>query len=228
METWIKSEKSRNCSMIYHIIRNSKRRSLFKDIIQDVIHSKLGDTCYITSGFFSESPQKSGYLVSSDPSYNNLSFVTNPDKNLSFVLRGSFNKTHNNNLLNFYKALVKAQYRVSLFSTAIKRHEKVFIYEKNGIPLIEIIGSSNLTKNAYGTQNTFNYEADLVIINDENIGKIVNNIININPININAITDNDNEEDSLSIAKIMKLEYSKDNTEDLTSQMIWIRDKLFK
>ena len=30
------------------------------------------------------------------------------------------------------------------------------------------------------------------------------------------------------VAKVMRLEYSDDNFEDLTSQMIWIRDKLFK
>ncbi|MCK9622300.1 MAG: hypothetical protein M0R47_17395 [Methylobacter sp.] len=45
-------------------------------------------------------------------------------------------------------------------------HAKVFIAKKHSIPVLGIIGSSNITSRAFGTSAQWNYEADVVLWND--------------------------------------------------------------
>lgn len=63
------------------------------------------------------------------------------------------------------------------FSSVQKRipsmgwHAKVFLAKRAGVPLVGIIGSSNITRRAFGELNDFNYECDVVIW-DESVSAI--------------------------------------------------------
>jgi HKD family nuclease len=76
--------------------------------------------------------------------------------------------------------LIRPSAKVSWVHTN-KFHAKIFILIKEGTPIFEIVGSSNMTKSAYGGCSN-NRESDLMIYNerefsDFQINKFVNNTI---------------------------------------------------
>ena len=193
---------------------------MFKEIVQECIHSALVDKLYISSGFFQEM-QKGTYSASNDMDSMGRSFLnnTNPlDVYLSGVHNAAWNArfcTFITNLSNVgvYNIFVNGvPYSPSIkIQTAQRHHAKVFIYQLKDEPLLEIVGSSNFTRPAYGTTGTFNKEADLIICNCKKIEQIL----------IQKIQQYDISHG------IMILNYDELNKTTLIDEMRWIRDNLF-
>lgn len=200
---------------IYHIIRNNSTNNLFKEIIQESLHSGIGDEFFISSGFFQEANLRGGYRVSTDVDSNNKSYISNPFRhNMIANIKGEhnrYNRRWNRGFVNFCDSLRNAGYNV-LQNNINRTHAKIFIIQKNKIPFLEIIGSSNQTRPAYGSSSPFNKEADLIICNDPTLQNIISNIIlNYQEISQGAII----------------LEYSEENKNSIINEMIWIRDNFF-
>ena len=195
---------------IYHIIRNSSTHNLFKEIIQESIHSGLGDEFFIASGFFQEG--RGGYYASTDVDSNNRSYVNNPFRfNMIANIRGVYNGYWRQEFNDFCNSLQNSGYFIRRHSIN-RTHAKVFILQKNNKPFLEIIGSSNQTRPAYGSSSPFNTEADLVICNNKILGNKIDKIISNYQENNNGV---------------ILLEYSKHNKKTIIEEMIWIRDNLF-
>lgn len=205
---------------IFHIIRNTVSLSLFKEIIQECIHSGLGDTVYISSGFFQE-PTRGNFSASKERDSKGRSFDNNTN-HLTLHLRGVYNAAWKGSFQSFVNVLQgtgcyqiwvnKMRYNPGMsIPTVNKNHAKVFIYEKKGEPLLEILGSSNLTSHAYGTNFPYNTEADLVICNNK---KLENAIIKM-------------FQNSEIQHGVMILNYDNINNSPLDKEMKWIRDNLF-
>jgi hypothetical protein len=199
---------------IYHIIRSNSANNLFKEIIQESLHSGLGDEFFISSGFFQEG-NLSRYHVSSDVDSKNRNYINNPfRRNMTANIRGEHNRYNirwHRGFVNFCNSLRNAGYSV-VQNNINRTHAKIFILQRNNIPFLEIIGSSNQTRPAYGSSSPFNKEADLIICSDPTLQNIISNIIlNYQEISQGAII----------------LEYSEENKNSIINEMIWIRDNFF-
>ena len=198
--------------MIFHIIRNSRNISLFKEIILHSLHYTSCDTVYLSSGFFNENSAKNEMSKSFDKS-NKLNWLNVPNRNnISVYVKGSF--SNSGDMSNLVNNLNAAGYNATQLPYRYHHHAKVFIAEERGLPFLEIIGSSNFTTAAYGTNAPFNIEADLVI----SLSDIVDNHI------YSQIEYFPEFKES-----IMILEHNeeKNYNRSLQNQMIWIRDNLF-
>lgn len=205
---------------IFHIIRNQANISMFKEIVQECIHSGIGDKVFISSGFFQEIP-KGTYSASHDADSIGRSFLTNTQP-LDLYLLGVHNAAWNARFCTFvtnlsgtgvYNIFVNGvSYTTGMKIPISKRHHaKVFVYQSKDEPLLEIVGSSNFTRTAYGTTGTFNKEVDLIICNSEIIEVAL----------IQKIQQYDYPHG------IMILNYDELNKNSIIEEMNWIRDNLF-
>jgi hypothetical protein len=124
----------------------------------------LGDSVLLCSGFFQENFKGSIYQVSTEAKFDDI------------LLKHKINITtvgvHNPNWLPAYR-----NFRNNLLSKGIKInakyisnfhwHAKIYILKKQGRPIFGIVGSSNMTRNAFGLTTPFNYEADVILWLDE-------------------------------------------------------------
>jgi phosphatidylserine/phosphatidylglycerophosphate/cardiolipin synthase-like enzyme len=129
----------------------------------------------LCSGFF----QEKKYKVTSY--YASQSFINNSPKlpcRLTLTTVGVYDKHHwgqqYDDFVNALKTIkcccgfsIKVKKRAP--KTSNKWHAKVFIVRKNGVPQLAIIGSSNITKNAFDEMKTWNRECDVIIWNEKNI-----------------------------------------------------------
>lgn len=198
--------------MIFHIIRNSRSVSLFKEIILHSLHHTSCDKVYLSSGFFNENPAKNEMSKSLDKS-NQLNWLNVPNRNnITVYVKGSFSRS--GDMTNLVNNLNAVGFNAIQLPYKHHHHAKVFIAEEKGLPFLEIIGSSNFTTAAYGTNAPFNIEADLVISLSDTVDKHIYSQIE----NFPEFKES-----------IMILEHNKENNfnRSLQSQMIWIRDNLF-
>ena len=197
---------------IFHIIRNSKNISLFKEIILHTLHSGRCDEVFISSGFFVENNKIQMSTETDSTGVMDLKNVANP-QNIALYIKGCFNRTNQAQMWNFANSLRQAGYNTQVLPYKSKHHAKVFIAQNKKIPICEIIGSSNFTTSAYGTGKAYNIEADFVICNDSLLEKTL-----IECISNNHLHDG-----------IMVMDYFEGQNlgKSLIEQMIWIRDNLF-
>ncbi len=91
------------------------------------------------------------------------------------LLNNSWLKSYKNfrNSLLMKNIDIKAKYIYNF-----KWHAKIFILKENDTPILGIIGSSNITRNAFSDDTPFNYEADVVLCPDSNskISKVITTI----------------------------------------------------
>ncbi len=120
----------------------------------------IGTKALICSGFFQELFKNGPYRAS-------------VEQNLSTLLKTqSIELTtvgiHNNNWMpsykNFRNSLKKAGVNVrAMYAPSFHWHAKIFILRKIDNPILAIIGSSNITRNAFSDSTPYNYEADVII-----------------------------------------------------------------
>lgn len=164
---------------IYHILKKSGSDSKFRDIILSFLNSLTGINkfvkevkVYIASGFFYQTAQNSNHdLLFFKSPYLNVDLITCLQNFKVEVFGVYYGK---NNLLNI-KSILQQRNIINNVYYKHRFHSKLFVVTIDSIPVIEIIGSSNMTKPAYNgikypIRKTMNYsentESDLVIYNE--------------------------------------------------------------
>ena len=147
------------------ILRNKLPINRFRDLLIGSIKTKAGDKALLCSGFFQENFKGSIYQASQELNFANE--VASSGIQLDTV--GIHNWAWKQSYKDFQKNMLSAGGNVNCYyKTGLKWHAKVFILFKDKRPIFGIIGSSNITRNAFGSMSNFNYECDVMIWPDDN------------------------------------------------------------
>lgn len=202
--------------MLYHIVRSCLCRCLFQEIILESFYSQnpLCTDFYISSGFFQEDYF---YSASFGVDYRGKSLALNPNRcNQSIILRGVYNNCWLHKYDDFYLNLISLGYRNVQQISSSRHHAKVFIACLNGMPVLEIIGSSNFTSTAYGINHPrgkFNVECDLVICNNSNLDSLIQRLIQDSHLNDYVI--------------FLRYDEELNTRRNIQEEMHWIKENLF-
>ena len=142
-------------------LRSTGNVNKFRRAILNALRSDLVDEALVCSGFFQDDNKYSAgadFDLISRRSCSPLSITT----------LGLYSYSWKAQYATFFSQL-KARNPCSCFSAAQKRipsmgwHAKVFLAKHAKRPLVGIIGSSNITRRAFGELQDFNYECDVVM-----------------------------------------------------------------
>jgi len=145
-------------------LRKRQNENWFRKLLINSIDTGLGDNVLLCSGFFQEYFKGGAYQVSTEANFDGV------------LLKHKINLTtvgvHNPQWLTPYKNFrdnLKNQGVVvsAKLSTTFHWHAKIFILKKDNRPIFGIVGSSNMTRNAFGVTTPFNFEADVFLWLDE-------------------------------------------------------------
>lgn len=159
---------------IVHIYKRSQHDSIFRGAILDAlktIHAMSIEkisTVYLSSGFFDDIfPYNNNGFSATHFSQGGSTNIVSELHNINIVCFGCYNKK--NKYIDFCKNIKQFAAQSTAYYK-YKCHSKLFVITVNGTPVFEIIGSSNMTKCAYGGLTTrgfsYNSETDLILIND--------------------------------------------------------------
>jgi len=146
------------------ILRSQLPINQFRDLLIGSIATGAGNNALLCSGFFQENFKSSSYQVSNE---NNFGLEVAKSK-IKLDTVGIHNPTWKPSYKNFrdnmrsYGANIHCYYK-----NGLHWHAKVYILSHDDEPIFGIIGSSNLTRNAFGSVQNFNYECDVVLWPDE-------------------------------------------------------------
>ncbi len=146
-------------------LRKNATPNYFQNIIIDSLKSKSGDEIILCSGFFQENLNGHNYQVSAEANFNATLRQNNIKVTAIGVHTGVWNKAFHDfvtNLRNGRNHTDITGWKITKF----KWHAKIFILLKYGKPIMAIVGSSNMTRLAFGTSD-FNYEADVILWLDQ-------------------------------------------------------------
>jgi len=153
------------------ILRKSQSPNVFRRAILSAFSGGIGDEYLLCSGFF----QEKKYTVNSY--YASDSFVANsPLKpcNVTITTVGIYDPhVWGSQYNDFVTKLSSIKCSCGLPLSVKKRkrkgsnkwHAKVFMAKSNGQPRLAVIGSSNITKNAFDEKKGWNRECDVLIWN---------------------------------------------------------------
>ncbi|KRA33630.1 hypothetical protein ASD68_11775 [Rhodanobacter sp. Root627] len=153
------------------ILRKSQSPNVFRRAILSAFSGGIGDEYLICSGFFQEKKYKVNSYYASD------SFIANvPPKPCKATVTtvGIYDPhTWGSQYNDFVAKLssIKCSCGNHLSVKQRKRkgsnkwHAKVFVAKSNGQPRLAIVGSSNITKNAFDEKKGWNRECDVLIWN---------------------------------------------------------------
>lgn len=145
------------------ILRKRAATNRFRDIILAVCGSGAGNEALICSGFFQELYKTTTYRVSQEGNFAQCL----ANNNVAVTTVGVHNSSWIRPYKNFRNSLTIAGVRTTaLFVSGLHWHAKVFIFKYNSAPLFGVIGSSNMTRNAFGVSAPFNYESDAYLWED--------------------------------------------------------------
>lgn len=141
------------------LFRRRETPNLFREFILNSLSLRIGDNALMCSGFFQEA-RGSSYRASSDGDLATI--LANTSTSLTTV--GIHNNSWTPSYRDFIASLNRAGVNVAGYiSSRLKWHAKIFILQKGNKPKLGIIGSSNITRPAFGITMPFNYEADVVL-----------------------------------------------------------------
>lgn len=160
------------------VLRTTKTRSLYRDAIISTLSTGAGNYALICSGFFQENFKGSLYQASLEPGLAEA-LVVNA---VQLDTIGIHNSTWSPSYINFCKNLSAAGVTlVPYLISGFQWHAKVFLLKHFQNPIFGIVGSSNLTANAFGVSNSpalptdspsppakFNFECDVYFWSTEN------------------------------------------------------------
>lgn len=136
----------------------------FRNIILSTLNNNYFDKYVLCSAFF----QENKFSTSSEViSAVNSTRTVNID--IYGLYRGTWNKQFNqfcSNMKNYYQ---NSSCSTNFYKFKPNSHAKIFIARKKGLPLISIIGSSNLSAGAFAdrtSKDKWNQECDIVIWDD--------------------------------------------------------------
>jgi hypothetical protein len=161
------------------VLRTTKSRSLYRDAIIGTINSGAGNYALMCSGFFQENFKGSPYQASQEPGLA-AALIGNA---VQLDTVGIHNSTWNPSYINFCQSLIGAGVNlVPYLMSGFQWHAKIFLLKNLNSHVFGIIGSSNITANAFGTENTpplatdspsppakFNFECDAYLWDSANM-----------------------------------------------------------
>ena len=133
------------------VLRTRGSQNTFRDVIISSLASNYVDEALLCSGFFQDNFKNSTYQVSSERSLANVC----SQSGVSLTTVGIHNATWKPAYRNFKNNM--------MLKVGLRWHAKAFIASQNGTPNIGIVGSSNMTRNAFSTGARFNKECDVYI-----------------------------------------------------------------
>lgn len=155
-------------------LRKRLTENKFREVVLDSINTGTGNKVILCSGFYQENWFRNpSYEVSSEGSLdqilknNNIELTTVGVHNAAWV---QAYKNFRNNLRS------KGVNITSKISKSYHWHAKIFILKMDDKPILGIVGSSNMTKPAFGISGSFNFESDVFMWIDNNIK--ISNIMN--------------------------------------------------
>lgn len=148
------------------ILRNKLPINKFRDLLIGSIKTKAGDKALLCSGFFQENFRGSVYQASQELNFANEIAISGIQLDTVGIHSGAWKQSYR----DFKSNMLSAGGNVNCYyKNGLKWHAKIFILSKNNDPIFGIIGSSNITRNAFGSISNFNYECDVIIWPDENL-----------------------------------------------------------
>lgn len=194
-------------------LRQSEAVNRFRDVILRCFERKEFDQLYVCSGFFQERGKfsASGSIAESAPTWPCLKKVT-----VIGVYSGMWKPDFDEFVDRLEKIKCPCGKSLIVEKRRTKRyhwHAKVFIACENGNPALGIVGSSNMTRNAFGVSTPWNYEADVVLwdasskaANAVMVG-ILENVTNDFPQSIMVTTYNAEEQHNGNLSLRDRLEF---------------------
>jgi phosphatidylserine/phosphatidylglycerophosphate/cardiolipin synthase-like enzyme len=191
------------------ILRTDQSVNLFRDILIATACSNIGDKIMICSGFFQK---RKNYSVELENNFIDRFYLTKK----SIITIGIHNYTWKNDYKAFVNEFRNKGIKIDAYLyTKYHWHSKVYLlYDKNN-PILGIIGSSNMTRNAFSTSSPFNVESDVVLwIENKDITDIINEqLTNIEIKNVYTLDYNNEQNKNITIND--RLEYLHNNIMDL-------------
>jgi len=151
-------------------LRTTLAISHFRDAIITALNSGAGSEVLICSGFFQESIYGGGgYQASLEPGFASA-LIANA---IAVDTVGVYNGTWKVQYQEFCNNLSAAGIPLTAwYVSSFKWHAKIFVLSKDGVPILGIVGSSNMTSRAFGAGGAnFNYECDTILW-DSSIAKL--------------------------------------------------------
>ena len=148
-------------------LRNNNTRSYFRELLLKLINLPDTNKLVLSSGYIQEICYRNSYSILDDDLLLNIQNGLVSNSNYRFVtIAGMFkNPRWQIQYNNFIHKLQINNINVTSINIRRKNwHAKIAVKLRNNIPVAAIIGSSNLTKNAYGINfPNFNYECDVTM-----------------------------------------------------------------
>lgn len=194
------------------ILRTHANINLFRDILIETACSKIGDKILICSGFFQK---RANYSAELEDNFIDRFKLTKKSIITIGIHNGTWKKDYERFVNEFKNKGISI---TSYIYSGYRWHSKIYLLLENNIPIFGIIGSSNITRNAFSLSAPFNIESD-VILWEEN--KKISNIINekFNNIDINNYYSLDyNIETNKNVTIKDRLEYLYNDIMKLSSK----------
>ena len=142
------------------VLRTSGSINVFRDAVVDALSSNHIDEALLCSGFFQENFKGSAYQASAE--LNLATACATSGVKLTTV--GIHNNTWKPSYKNFKANMLASGAAITcLYKPGMHWHAKVFIASSSGRPVFGIVGSSNITRNAFSTGGNYNNECDVFL-----------------------------------------------------------------
>ena len=144
-------------------LRKRAQVNRFRDVVIDSINAGVGTKSTLCSGFFQEMFKSSPYCASAE---RNLALVL-ANNGIELTTIGIHNNTWLPSYKNFRNSLRNAGVNIlAKYSTSFHWHAKIFILKQVDDPILAVVGSSNITRNAFSVSSPHNVEADVFMWRD--------------------------------------------------------------
>lgn len=154
-------------------LRNKQTPNIFRNLILASIQLPKITEVIICSGFFQDNFNKSSYCASTEGRFNSLLAASSA----TVITVGVHNHMWRAPFDRFNNSLLSKGVNVNPRKVVGNRwHAKVFMLSTINGPILSVIGSSNMTRNAFSTSTPFNYECDVALWVPQ--AKGVSNIVN--------------------------------------------------
>jgi hypothetical protein len=178
------------------ILRTSQTPNLFRDILIETACSDVGDDVLLCSGFFQERPK---YKATTENNFIDRFFNTKKHITTIGIHNGIWKKDYEAFVNEFKNKKIPI---TAYYYSKYHWHSKIYLLYKNTKPILGIIGSSNITRNAFSTSSPFNVESDVVLwLRNKTIANIINQQLS-----------------NMPIANYYSVEYAPKQNKDLTIQ----------
>ncbi len=141
-------------------LRSKLKVNRFSDAVLAALNQTNIDSAILCSGFFQED---SSYRVS----HRKFSGITRCCSKIDLTTVGYYSSRDKKKYQTFLTGLKAVTCPIcvnvkSLRMPGDRWHAKVFIAKEQGAPVFAAIGSSNITRRAFDTYKSFNYECDVL------------------------------------------------------------------